>query len=58
VQVKAAFKEITSAERKANMVSNGLPEHIAVAVTELSEALAFEKEPMTGNSLIQAKDVS
>lgn len=58
VNVKATFKEITGAERKANMKSNGIPEHIAVAVTELSEALAFEKEPMTESSLVQAVDVS
>ncbi len=39
------------------MIGTGLPDHLAVCVTELSENLMFEGDTLFAENLVQAKDV-
>lgn len=40
--MKATYKQATTEEHIERMKKSGLPDHIAVAVTELSQALVAE----------------
>jgi hypothetical protein len=43
--MKAVFKEVSPKGHQERMTRSGLPDHFAVAVTELSEALMLKKRP-------------
>ncbi len=55
--IKARFEQVSPADHKKRMMGAGLPEHLAVCVTELSENLMFEGETLFAEQLVQAKDV-
>lgn len=40
------------------MKKEGLPDHLALAVAELCEALAFETEILEHDEVVKARDVS
>jgi hypothetical protein len=56
--VKATFKHVPVGAHIERMTANGLPDHLAVAVTELSEALIFEENILSADNLVKGKDVS
>lgn len=55
--VKAVFKEDTFEAHKARMLAAGLPEHLALAVTELVAVLPEEKGPMEAKTYVNGKSV-
>jgi hypothetical protein len=56
--VNAVFKEVTPEEHVKRMKKSGLPDHIAVAVTELSQALVLEERVFRDEILANGKTVS
>lgn len=56
--MKVSFKQVTPKEHIERMKKSGLPDHIAVAVTELSQALVLEDDVLGDISFVNAKTVS
>jgi len=55
--IKAVFKQVSAQEHQKRM-SAGMPDHLAVAVTELSENLYYgEKTFGDGKNLVRAQEV-
>jgi hypothetical protein len=56
--VKAVFKQVTPEEFVERMKKSGLPDHIAVAATELCQALIVEDRVLGDESVVSGKVVS
>lgn len=55
--IKARFEQVSPADHKKRMMDSGLPEHLAVCVTELSENLMFGGKTLSAEKLVQARDI-
>jgi len=55
--VKAFFRQVSVQEHVKRMKKSGLPDHLAVAVTELSEALVLEADVMEDEDLVKGREL-
>lgn len=56
--MKATFRQDTVEEHIARMKRGGLPDHAAVAATELSQSIVLEDKASGDRSFIDGKNVS